>query len=374
MDIEIKNIATINFMGKLSKFGGGGVHLAILKEKWLSKGILVNEVRGVEAPSFTLLNILRATVRSMTINTNSLSKFGANDIIISASPYPPDVILAHRLSRRFRKPMTIYVHHIPPGFFFHPFRRGIFRVALNRIYILLLLAFAVFYRVPIFLDNPNTIGVRDLTVFPDLDAVSTSDCGGDPLPNLNKTVDICCIGRIQKSKGVEDLIKVVRILVREYHFTPKVVLAGKGEDGYVKKIRKLIDYYGLSNDIILKGFISDREKIELLRNSKVFIFLSYEEGWSLSVMEAASCGLPIVAYDLPAYYYLEGNYFSIRPSDIRQCAEVTIKVISEYESSSKTGRKAQELISKFSYNFISNQQLIFFEKIIKEYWNFNNGF
>ena len=374
MDIEIKNIATINFMGKLGKFGGGGVHLAILKEKWLSKGILVNEVRGVEAPSFTLLNILRATVRSMTINTNSLSKFGANDIIISASPYPPDVILAHRLSRRFRKPMTIYVHHIPPGFFFHPFRRGIFRVALNRIYILLLLAFAVFYRVPIFLDNPNTIGVRDLTVFPDLDAVSTSDCGEYYLPNLNKTVDICYIGRIQKSKGVEDLIKVVRILVREYHFTPKVVLAGKGEDGYLKKIRRMIDYYGLSNDIILKGFISDRGKTELLRNSKVFIFLSYEEGWSLSVMEAASCGLPIVAYDLPAYYYLEGTYFSIRPSDIRQCAEVIIKVISEYESSSRTGKKAQELTSKFTYDSISNQQLIFFEKIIKDYRDSNNGF
>ena len=100
MDIKIKNIASINFMERLNKFGGGGIHLAILKEEWLSRGILINKVRGVEAPSFTLLEILRATVRSMTINTNSFSKFEANDIIISESPYPPDVILAHRLSRK----------------------------------------------------------------------------------------------------------------------------------------------------------------------------------------------------------------------------------------------------------------------------------
>lgn len=374
MDIKIKNIAAINVMEKLKKFGGGGVHLAVLEDYWLSKGILTSKIGSIESPSFTLLEVLRASIRSMTINLDSFSKFVGNDIIISESPYPPDVILAYRLSRKFHKPMTIYVHHITPGFFFHPFRRGVFRVALNRTYIILLLAFATFFTIPIFLDNPNTLKVKGITVFPNLSAVSRLDCGEDYLPDLNKTVDICYTGRIQKSKGIEDLIKAVRIMAREYSFTPKVVLAGKGEEGYVKKIRKMIDSYGLSNDIILKGFISEKEKNELLHSSKMFIFLSYEEGWSLSVMEAASCGLPIVAYDLPAYYYLKGNYFSVRPSDIRKCAETVISVMSKYEFSSRTGKKAQALTVKFTYDFISNQQLIFFKKIIRDFYDSDRGF
>lgn len=374
MNTTIKSIISVSFMEKLRNFGGGWIHQDILQERWASNGIFINKVGNIEVASFTLLEMLKATLKSMTLSLSTLRKFSFNDIIISESPYPPDVILSSRLSRKFNKPMTIYVHHVTPGFFFYPFRRGIFRVAVNRIYIVILLAFAKIFQIPIFLDNPNTIKINGLLVLPDLDAVAFLNSDKYHAADPNQTVDICYIGRIQKSKGIEDIIKVVRIIVRQYNFTPKVILAGRGEEKYVRKIKKMIDGYGLSNNIILKGFISDEEKIELLRSSKLFISLSYEEGWSLSVMEAAACGLPVVAYELPAYYYLRGNYFKVRPSDILNCAETVVNVISDYQSSYLTGKKAKELAIKFNYDFISNQQLIFFKKIIRDFYDSDRGF
>ena len=87
----------------------------------------------------------------------------------------------------------------------------------------------------------------------------------------------------------------------------KIILAGKGKGKYINKINKMIERFKLSENITLSGYVSEDKKFELLRRSRIFLFLSYEEGWSISVMEAASVGTPIVAYSLPAYYYLRGN-------------------------------------------------------------------
>jgi glycosyltransferase involved in cell wall biosynthesis len=57
----------------------------------------------------------------------------------------------------------------------------------------------------------------------------------------------------------------------------------------------------LGDSVTFTGGVDDRRKNELLRQSKLGISLSYEEGWGLSICEYLAAGLPVVAYRLPVF-------------------------------------------------------------------------
>ena len=364
----ITSINNIGIVGsKYNSEGGGDIHFKRLIPIWELSGINVSILRPIIGVEFTFLSVLKLTIKSIFLKMDKFQDVKKYDIILSVSLYPPDVLLALRLSHKYKKPIAVYIHHITPSILIHPFRRGFFRVLLNISYISVLISLLRYFRVSIFLDNPSTLNKQSINVFPDFDAIPQTANTDLLIQEPCIGYDICYIGRIENHKGVEDIIKVAEILNKKYSISPKIIIAGKGKENYVSKIKKMITKLGLSNNIILKGYISENEKYDLLRNSKVFLFLSYEEGWSISVMEAASVGTPIVAYSLPAYYYLKGNYFSVPIGDIHTCAEKLKQVLSDYSSAKNIALKAKGCIEIFSYDFIARQQLVFFKKIIKDY-------
>jgi 2-polyprenyl-3-methyl-5-hydroxy-6-metoxy-1,4-benzoquinol methylase len=55
----------------------------------------------------------------------------------------------------------------------------------------------------------------------------------------------------------------------------------------------------LEDRIIVKGYVSEEEKLKLLQSSWVLVFPSLMEGWGLVAMEAAACGTPTVGFNVP---------------------------------------------------------------------------
>jgi glycosyltransferase involved in cell wall biosynthesis len=56
---------------------------------------------------------------------------------------------------------------------------------------------------------------------------------------------------------------------------------------------------GLGETVRFLGYVSEEEKIRLLRTSWVHVLTSPKEGWGISALEAAACGTPTVASDSP---------------------------------------------------------------------------
>lgn len=366
----LPKLSYITLVGFTHRLGGGGgnIHLDNLIPFWESSGTKVVILETVKINKFNLNSILISTLHSIFFKTKGLNEVNQSNIIVSESPYPPDLILAFRLSRKYTKPLTVYFHHITPDISIYPFRRGILRVFLNVTYTSLALSFVKRFRIPIFLDNPNTLDRSQIAVFPNLIGLPKKKLNYATIkPILEMDYDICYIGRIENHKGVEDIIKVVRILKNKYSLNPKVAIAGKGESKYTARIKKMIDKFGVSGNIEMRGYISEVQKFELLKRSRVFLFLSYEEGWAISVMEAASVGTPIVSYSLPAYYYLRGNYLPVPLGDVQACAEKLVQVFNDYALAKDVAMRAKKSVEAFTYDFISSQQLIFLKKIIRDF-------
>jgi glycosyltransferase involved in cell wall biosynthesis len=77
----------------------------------------------------------------------------------------------------------------------------------------------------------------------------------------------------------------------------RLVVAGSGTG--IEALRAHVARRGLAARVELLGFIDEDTKVQLLRSAHVVATASQKEGWGLTVLEAAACGTPAVAFDVP---------------------------------------------------------------------------
>lgn len=106
---------------------------------------------------------------------------------------------------------------------------------------------------------------------------------------------ILTIGRFVKEKGFHDLIKAYSRLGDCGY---QLVIAGDAdhEDNYSRELKQL----AADNGVILTGFIKGEPLNEVMTNAALFVLPSYHEGLPISLLEAMSYNLDVVASDIPA--------------------------------------------------------------------------
>ncbi|MEX2013168.1 MAG: glycosyltransferase family 4 protein [Candidatus Levyibacteriota bacterium] len=113
-----------------------------------------------------------------------------------------------------------------------------------------------------------------------------------------KNPAIIFVGRLAKSKGIEDAIEMLGKVLSTY---PKARLwiVGGGSDEYVSFLKKMAKKLKVGNRIDFFGFVSEEKKFELMSRAHVLVAPSVKEGWGLIVPEAAFVGTPSVVYSSP---------------------------------------------------------------------------
>lgn len=104
---------------------------------------------------------------------------------------------------------------------------------------------------------------------------------------------IIVVAALFEMKGHADLVKSLTKL-DDIQQNLKVLFIGDGP--YRKQLEELTTQLGLENTILFTGFRDDISG--LLSASDLFVLPSYSEGLPISVLEAMSVGLPVVATDV----------------------------------------------------------------------------
>lgn len=102
------------------------------------------------------------------------------------------------------------------------------------------------------------------------------------------------LGRLKRYKGVDAVIRAFAVL---RHPTARLAIAGAGD--YRRDLERLAQSLDLAPRVRFLGFISEEEKVALLREAWALAFASPKEGWGITNLEAAACGTPVVASDSP---------------------------------------------------------------------------
>jgi glycosyltransferase involved in cell wall biosynthesis len=106
------------------------------------------------------------------------------------------------------------------------------------------------------------------------------------------------VGRLVVHKHVERLLAVAATVRRT---VPDLELDIVGQGYERPAIERAVDRLDARDWVHLHGHVSDDDLVELLRSAWVIASASSDEGWGLSLTEAAACGTPAVATRIPGH-------------------------------------------------------------------------
>jgi glycosyltransferase involved in cell wall biosynthesis len=188
--------------------------------------------------------------------------------------------------------------------------------------------------------NPDKISVIHNGIDTDLFA---------PALKKEKTNHLLWIGRFTPGKGVDYLIDAFGILLADF---PDLVLVMVGKGPLKEHIHQKIKLLDLEKNVILYDFISNNELPDLYRRSDVFILSSIYEGVPRTILEAMSCGTPVVCTQLPQLINIVSDCGLLVPlRDPKAIADAVAKIICDNELAKKMGEKGRNrIVDKYCWN------------------------
>jgi glycosyltransferase involved in cell wall biosynthesis len=175
--------------------------------------------------------------------------------------------------------------------------------------------------------------------------------------SLNGAPFILFLSRLHHKKGLDYLANAFALLCksnRDIH----LVVAGPDE-GAKKEFESLVSDHGLTSRVHLVGPVYGALKFSLLRAASCFCLPSRQEGFSIAVLEALACSLPVVISD--NCHFPEVNHHGaglVTPlcvEDLARALKVVVENKDIRERMAIAGRRLVE--DNFSWNRIAERCL-----------------
>lgn len=116
-------------------------------------------------------------------------------------------------------------------------------------------------------------------------------------PERDDLVHFLFLGVIKKEKGLFDLLEAMSRCKGDLRGKFILHVGGGGNEIY---LQKMIEEKGLSDIVVFEGWVEGERKQSLLGSSDVFILPSYVEGLPITILEAMSHGLAVIATSVGA--------------------------------------------------------------------------
>ena len=131
----------------------------------------------------------------------------------------------------------------------------------------------------------------------------------ESVPAPAREFDAVWIGRVHRQKGIDDLLATLEWLAKRVE-NFRAIIIGNVKDALAPEMAKR----GLEKHVTFSGFVSEEEKIRLFKASRVFLMPSRHEGSPRVVGEAIIANTPVVAYDIPNYRPVFGDFLRYVPA------------------------------------------------------------
>ncbi|GAB2588301.1 hypothetical protein GCM10027034_20950 [Ramlibacter solisilvae] len=105
-------------------------------------------------------------------------------------------------------------------------------------------------------------------------------------------------GGIDHRKNIEGLIEAWAQLPHELRSRHQLAIVCSVQPAERERLEQLAAASGLANgELVLTGFVSEQDLLDLYRTCKLFVFPSLHEGFGLPALEAMRCGAPVIGAD-----------------------------------------------------------------------------
>ncbi|MBP5713213.1 MAG: glycosyltransferase family 4 protein [Prevotella sp.] len=166
------------------------------------------------------------------------------------------------------------------------------------------------------------------------------------------------MGRLVVEKDYPRMIALWSRIAQSY---PDWVLDIYGEGSERPKVEQCINRFHLESQVLLHGFTQN--VVEAYASGSIFLMTSRTEGFPLVLVEAATCGLPIVAFDCPCgpRNVLDGNSGLLIPYEDDDAYVAAVQqLMSNIALRQKMGEDSKRDIVRFSQESVMQRWLHLF--------------
>lgn len=183
------------------------------------------------------------------------------------------------------------------------------------------------------------------------------------IPSKNKI--LLFVGRIEIEKNPDFLIEV---LCRVLQFRKDIVLLMIGEGSHVKNLKKKAKKLKVDKSVIFLGKIPHSKIAFYYQGADIFVFSSLTETQGIIMLEAAACGLPIVAlYDKVFTNVVQNkkNGFLIRKENSDIFAKQILYILNNHVIYNRFSSSSRKIARHFSELKQTKKLLKIYQTLLK---------
>jgi phosphatidylinositol alpha-mannosyltransferase len=180
--------------------------------------------------------------------------------------------------------------------------------------------------------------------------------GLSPIRHLrDESVNILFVGRLEKRKGLGDLLRAYRALSSRVHNT-RLIIVG---DGPLRgRVESYIARHRLDN-VVMAGYVPNSVKPRYYNSADIFCApATGAESFGIVLLEALASGLPVVASEVEGYMaVLEPGRDSITvpPKNWRELAASLVILARDAELRARLSAYAIEKARRYSWKLVASE-------------------
>lgn len=158
---------------------------------------------------------------------------------------------------------------------------------------------------------------------------------------------IAMFARLQHAKGHKFLIQAAAQILKCYPEARFVICGGSLfglEPDYPAEIKREIEQHGISSRVLLRGYVSDLEKRDILAAASIIVHPALSEPFGLSVLEGMAVGKPVVVTDCagPALTVVAGKTGLVVPrGDTEALAQALLRLLKDPAQAQSLGSQGR---------------------------------
>lgn len=196
--------------------------------------------------------------------------------------------------------------------------------------------------------NNVTLSKMSETIRPMLSYDDRDIIKGREYHNKNK-YEVLFLCRIQKQKGIIELLDAIRQLKESGNSCFHLTVAGDGD--YLEQAQKESKVMGLEDAVSFTGGIYDNKlKANLFKNADLYVLPTYyNEGFPRTLYEAMIFGTPIITTlvaGIPALMKDGENCKALEPQSVKSIMDALTYAINNYGDMGRLAMNATEMVAK----------------------------
>jgi glycosyltransferase involved in cell wall biosynthesis len=153
-------------------------------------------------------------------------------------------------------------------------------------------------------------------------------------------------------------------VVRRDGLAAKLVIAGQ-DRWRTSDVARLVNQRGLAADVVFTGYAPNSDLPALYSAAAVLAYPSLYEGFGLPVLEAMTCGAPVVASNTSSLPEVAGDAaLLIDPTDVQAIAGALRAVLTRPELANDLRARGLKRAAQFSWHKTALQTLAVYDRVL----------